>query len=86
MFKVNNKNNKAQCKTCLKSIVEKSEQHHWHLTYFTPSSSVFIVDFKQVNANWDNINLPSSNWEIFLEKKKLVLDFKNITSDNLQFY
>ena len=32
-----------------------------HVTYFTPSSSVFIADFKQVNANWDNINLPSSN-------------------------
>ena len=28
------------------------ERRQWYFTYFTPLSSVFIVDFEQVNVNW----------------------------------
>ena len=42
MFKVNNKNTS---KTSMPSIVK-------FLTYFTPFSSVYIVDFEQVNVSW----------------------------------
>ena len=40
MFKVNNKNTERL--------------HRQVLTYFTPCSSAFIVNFEQVNAGWVN--------------------------------
>ena len=60
MFKVNNRNTRTRCEICLKSL--------WCLycklwIYFTPCSSVFIVNFEHVIAGWD---LP--NWVLQLEQ------------------
>ena len=43
MLKVNNKNTRRRCEICLKLTAK---------TYFTPCSSVFIVNFEQVIAGW----------------------------------
>ena len=43
MFKVNNRYARIRCEICSKL---------W--TYFTPCSSVFIVNFEYVTACWDN--------------------------------
>ena len=45
MFKVNNKDTRT---TPLASF--------WYLCYFTPFSTVSIVNFEQVNAGWDHTN------------------------------
>ena len=47
MLKVNNRNTKTRRKTCSKLTIKFE-----HLTYFTPCSSVSIVDFEKVNAVW----------------------------------
>ena len=44
MFKVNNKNTRTICEICSKLTI----------TYFTPCSSVSIVNFEQVNGGWVN--------------------------------
>ena len=38
------------CETCSKSTPERRQ---WH-TYFTPCSSISIVNFEQVNSDWVN--------------------------------
>ena len=43
MFKVNNKNTRIRCETCSK------------LTIKTPCSTVSIVNFEQVNTDWELI-------------------------------
>ena len=49
MFKVNNKNTKATPMASVWCL-------YWELwTYFTPCSSVFIVNFENVIADWDLI-------------------------------
>ena len=64
MFKVNNRNPRTKCETCSKLTIETLEQSEIcskltiktserRQTYFTPCSSVSIVDFKQVNAGWE---------------------------------
>ena len=53
LFKVNNRNIRTRCETCLKLTIKTPERRHW--TYFTPCSSVSIVNFEQVNANWGDI-------------------------------
>ena len=54
MFKVNNKNTTTRCEICskltIKTVVLVCLLLTW--TYFTPCSSVFIVNFEQVNACW----------------------------------
>ena len=47
MFKVNNRNTKARCEICSKSVSLLST-----LNYFTPCSSVSIGNFEQVNTGW----------------------------------
>ena len=47
MFKVNNRNNRTMWKICSKLTIKTPERR-----YFTPSSSVFIVNFEQVNVYW----------------------------------
>ena len=49
MFKVNNRNTKTRCKISeANSVISVSLL--LTLTYFTPCSSVSIVNFEQVNA------------------------------------
>ena len=36
---------------CSKLTIETPERH-----YFTPCLSVFIVNFEQVNASWEDVN------------------------------
>ena len=51
MFKVNNENIRTKFKICLKVTIKTPER-----CYFTPYSSVFIVNFEQVNIGWENVN------------------------------
>ena len=60
--KVNNRNTKKRCKICLNLTIETPERRHWRRSgvfivsfghYFTPFSSVSIVEFKQVHFIWD---------------------------------
>ena len=49
LFKVNNRNTRTRCEICSKLTIKIQEQRE----YFTPCSSVSIVNFEQVNADWD---------------------------------
>ena len=77
MFKVNNRNTRARCEICSKLAIKIPERRlasFWYLycyllTYFTPCSSVYIVNFEQVNAGWEwNSNNP---FQFFQPPKKL---------------
>ena len=48
MFKVSNKNTRTRCEICSKLLINTPEQRHWRWR----RSGVFIVNFKQVNADW----------------------------------
>ena len=48
MLKVNNRN--TRCEICSKLTTKIPERR----TFFTPCSSISIVNFEQVNAGWDN--------------------------------
>ena len=50
MFKVNTKNTRLRCEIWSKLTIKTSERR---LAYFTPRSSVSIVNFEQVNTGWD---------------------------------
>ena len=51
MFKVNNRSTRARCEIWSKLTIKTPESH-----YFTSCSSVFIVNFEQVNTGWEDIN------------------------------
>ena len=51
MFKVNNRNIRARCEIWSKLAIKTPERR-----YFTPCSSVFIVNFEQENAGWEDVN------------------------------
>ena len=51
MFKVSNRNTRTRCEICSKLTIKTPEQR-----YFTPCFSVFIVNFEQVNAGWEDAN------------------------------
>ena len=51
MFKINNRNTRTRCEICSKLTKKTPERR-----YFTPYSSVFIVNFEQVNAGWEDVN------------------------------
>ena len=59
MFKVNNRNTRTGCEICSKLTIKTPEQRQGvvlvsvllFLTYFTPCSSVYIVNFELVNAD-----------------------------------
>ena len=50
MFKVNNRNTRARCEICstIKLTTETPERRHW----YTPCSSVSIVNFEHVISGW----------------------------------
>ena len=48
LLKVNNRNTRTRCEICSKLTINTPERR----TYFTPCSSVSIVNFEQVNAGW----------------------------------
>ena len=50
MFKVNNRNTRTRCEIWSKLTIKTPERR-----YFTPCSSVFIVNFEQVNAGWEDV-------------------------------
>ena len=58
MFKFNNRNTRTRCEICSKLTIKTPERRHWRLishlpvSYFTPCSSVSIVNFEKVNAAW----------------------------------
>ena len=51
MFTVNNRNTKTKCEICSKLTIKTPERR-----YVTSYSSVFIVNFEQINAGWKDIN------------------------------
>ena len=51
MFKVNNRNTRTRSEICSKLTIKTPERR-----YFTPYSSVFIVNFEQINAGWEDVN------------------------------
>ena len=62
LFKVNDRNTRSSCEICLKLTIKTlqrcQEMSFWCLycqlwKYFTPFSSVFIVEFEQVNVCWE---------------------------------
>ena len=63
LFKFNNKNIRKRCETCSKLTMKRSERRLTYLipfdvlkyfwTYFTPFSTVSVVDFEQVNISCD---------------------------------
>ena len=59
LFKVKNGNTRASCEICLKLTVKipKRCQNDASGVYFTPCSSVSIVNFEQLNAGWDLVSL-----------------------------
>ena len=63
MFKVNNTNTRTRCGICSKLTIKTRERGVVLVTFLltfniiTPCFSVFIVNFEQVNAAWDTINL-----------------------------
>ena len=68
MFKVNNENSRTMCEICSKLTIKILERRHWRRSgificnfehFFTPCSSVSIVNFEQVNTGWEvtTINL-----------------------------
>ena len=58
IFKVNNRNTRARCEICSKLTIKTPEPRQWRgssvliVTYFTPCSSIVIVNFEQVNVGW----------------------------------
>ena len=62
LFKVNNRNTTKKCEICSKLTIKRPQQCLWRRsgvfiisfekTYFTVFSSVFVVDFEQVNVSW----------------------------------
>ena len=59
MIEVNNRNTRTRCEICSRLTIQTPEQRHWrrsgvfivnyeHITF----SSVSIVNFEQVNADW----------------------------------
>ena len=68
MFKVNNRNTRIRYEICSKLIIKAPHQNDAKgfvlvslLTYFTPCSRVFIVNFEQVNAVWGDFLKISQN-------------------------
>ena len=51
MVKVNNRNTLTRSEICSKLTIKTPERR-----FFTPYSSVFIVNFEQINAGWEDIN------------------------------
>ena len=49
MFKVNNRNTRTRCEIWSKLTIKTKEQ-----CYFTTCFSAFIVNFEQVNVNWED--------------------------------
>ena len=57
LLKVKNWNTRTRYEICSKLTIKTPERRHWLYcwlwTYFTPCSSVSIVNFEQVNAGWE---------------------------------
>ena len=51
MVKVNNRNTLTRSEICSKLTIKTPERR-----FFTPYSSVFIVNFEQINAGWEDVN------------------------------
>ena len=50
LLKVNNINTRIRCEICSKLTIKTPERRQ---TYFTPYSSVYIVNFEHVTAGWE---------------------------------
>ena len=50
LLKLNSRNTRTRCEICPKLTLKTPERR---AAYFTPCSSVFIVNFEQVIAEWE---------------------------------
>ena len=79
MFKVNNRNTRTRCEICSKFTIKTPERRH--------CSSVFIVNFDQINTGWNlytvriKVSHPVSNnhWRKTLIQNILTFSCSNIT-------
>ena len=59
LLKVKNRNTRTKCDICLKLTIKTSERRRklycWLWTYFTPCSSISIVNFRHAIAGWNAI-------------------------------
>ena len=55
LFKVKNRNTRKRSEICSKLTIKSTErrQRRRFYCYFTPFSSVSIIDFEQVNVSWE---------------------------------
>ena len=60
MFKVNNRNTRARCEICSELTIKIPEQRQWR------RSGIFIVNFKQVNAGWDILQLSAELFQLII--------------------
>ena len=92
LFKINNRNTRTGWKICSKLTI-KTPEWCWCLfyqiwTYFTPCSSVYIVNIEHVIAGWDNcLSRTAWNWKKDLKsqlemQKKVEFMKTNITSSH----
>ena len=72
MFKVNNRDPWTRCEICSKLTIKTPEQRHWRRsgvfivtfwTYFTPCSSISIVNFEQVMSTGLKAVVNSKYWK-----------------------
>ena len=59
LLKVNNRKTRTRCEICSKLTIKIPEWRHWREvfgTYFTPCSSVSIVNFEHKIASWDKMS------------------------------
>ena len=81
MFKVNIRNTMTRCEISSKITIKTPVALFWCvycslLTYFTPCSSVSIVNFEQVNAGWGETS--------FATHFMLIFHFISMRSSSLQ--
>ena len=62
LFKVDNRNTRTRCEVCSKLTIKTPERPHWRPSgvfivnfehIYTSCSSVSVVNFEKVNADWD---------------------------------
>ena len=72
LLKVNDRNTRKRCEICSKLTI-KAPDTIWFLycslwTHFTTCSSVFIVNFEQVNPGWIGWLKRENFWELVLSE------------------
>ena len=95
MFKVNYRNTRARCEICSKLTIKTPKRRHWrlfgvfiakfeHVSHLC--SSVFIVNFEQVNVGWDVNAMHFSQCLDLCSDKNLYLEMFAVQSNTNKFF